>query len=210
MKGFAKTSIGKKLFMSISGLFLITFLLVHLSVNMTLFLGKEAYNQAVEFMDTNPMIQIMQPLLALGFLLHISYSFVISIQNRKARGVERYAVVDNNNSSWASRNMLALGIFVFAFITVHLIDFFLPMKTTHVADAYELVVSRFDLWYVAACYLIGFIALGFHLHHAFWSAFQTLGLSNELWRKRLARMGDIVAILLPTGFACINLYFFIF
>lgn len=211
MKGFFKSSIGKKLLMSITGLFLITFLLVHLTANMFLFGGKEAYNTAVEFMDTNPLIQLMQPILALGFLVHIIYSVIISIQNLKARGNDRYAKVDQSQSStWASRNMLLLGIFVGSFLTLHLTDFFIPMKTSEIHDAYTLVVKRFDLWYISIPYVIGIIALGLHLHHAFWSAFQTIGLSNDIWKKRLTVLGDIYAVVVAVGYSIIALYFFLF
>jgi len=211
MKGFVKTSIGKKLLMSVSGLFLITFLLVHLTANLCLFLGKEAFNSAVEFMDTNPLIQIMQPILALGFLVHIIYSMIITIQNKKARGENQYATVNQTNSStWASRNMLPLGTFVFAFLIIHLIDFFLPMKTSEITDPYTLVTERFKLWYIVACYVVGTIALGIHLHHAFWSALQTMGLSNDVWKKRLGIIGDFFAVIIAAGFSSIALYFFLF
>ncbi len=211
MKGFLKSSIGKKLFMSITGLFLITFLLVHLTANLFLFGGRETFNSAVEFMDTNPVIQLMQPILALGFLLHIIYSVILSIQNLKARGKDRYAKVDQSNSStWASRNMLVLGILVGSFLFLHLTDFFIPMKFSEVPDVYTLVTKRFGLWYISIPYIIGIIALGLHLHHAFWSAFQTIGLSNDIWRKRLSVLGDIFAIIIATGFSVIALYFFIF
>jgi len=211
MKGFVKTSIGKKLFMSVSGLFLITFLLVHLTANLCLFFGRDSFNAAVEFMDTNPLIQIMQPILALGFLIHITYSMILSIKNLRARGADKYARVDQSqSSSWASRNMLALGIFVFAFLIVHLFDFFIPMKTTEVTDVYDLVTASFEKWYITVCYVIGIVALGIHLHHAFWSAFQTMGLSNDVWKKRLGILGDFFAVIIATGFSCIALYFCIF
>jgi len=211
MKGFLKSSIGKKLFMSITGLFLITFLLVHLTANLFMFGGREAYNSAVEFMEKNPVIQIMQPILALGFLLHIVYSIMLSIQNMKARGSNKYAKVDQSNSStWASRNMLVLGIFVGSFLVLHLTDFFLPMKTSEVKDVFDLVTKRFGLWYISIPYIIGIIALGIHLHHAFWSAFQTIGLSNDLWRKRLTVLGDIFAVVIAVGYSIIALYFLIF
>lgn len=211
MKGFLKSSIGKKLLMSVTGLFLIIFLLVHLTINMFLFFGQEAFNAACEFME-NPLIKIIEPLLAAGFLVHIIYSVILSIQNLKARGKDRYAVVDQSESSaWASRNMLLLGIFVGCFLFLHLTDFFIPMKfSEEELNKYVLVTDRFQLWYISIPYIIGIIALGLHLHHALWSAFQTLGLSNDVWRKRLTVLGDIYAIVVAGGFSIIALYFFMF
>jgi succinate dehydrogenase / fumarate reductase cytochrome b subunit len=210
MKGFLKSSIGKKLFMSITGLFLITFLLVHLTVNTFLFFGHDAFISACEFMES-PVIGIIEPVLALGFLIHIIYSVMLSIQNLKARGNDRYAKVDQSNSStWASRNMLVLGIFVASFLILHLTDFFFPISANEELDAYVLVTGRFKLWYISIPYIIGIIALGIHLHHAFWSAFQTIGLSNDIWRKRLTVLGDIFAIIISVGFSIIALYFFMF
>jgi succinate dehydrogenase / fumarate reductase, cytochrome b subunit len=211
MKGFLKSSIGKKLLMSLSGLFLVIFLLVHLTVNIFLFFGQEAYNAACEFME-NPAIRIIEPILAAGFLVHIIYSLILTIQNRMARGNDRYAKVDQSKSStWVSRNMFILGIMIFCFLAVHLLDFFLPWRTSEIEpDPYITVTERFKIWYISLLYIIGFIALGLHLHHAFWSAIQTLGLNNEKWRKRWTVAGDIYAIVVSAGFALITLFFWLF
>jgi len=222
MSNFINSSIGKKLIMSISGLFLIVFLLVHLTANLFLLAGSDAFNLSAHFMDTNPLIQIMQPILALGFALHIIYSLIVQFQNWRSRPVN-YAKVDQKDAStWASRNMIWLGLFVFAFLVIHIINFFWIIKFgelntvivngEEMEDAYSLVTGLFTsggaLAYIySGIYVVGFIALGLHLHHALWSAFQTIGWSNIKWRKIWTVIGDIYAILIAVGFSIIPIYF---
>ena len=225
MKGFFKSSIGKKLIMSISGLFLISFLLVHLGLNLLILVdvmlnndGK-IYNEAAHFMGTNPIMKVMEPMLAIGFVIHIFYGVLLEVQNFIARGSNRYKKINQKNSStWASRNMIWLGGFIFVFLIIHVINFFWKLKfgeAPHVAgtemhDTYELVTSFFALWWYDVIYIIGSIFLGLHLRHAFWSAFQTIGLSNDLWRKRLNVIGTLYAIIVAGGFVLIPLYFLVF
>ncbi len=225
MNGFIKSSIGKKLLMSISGLFLIMFLLVHLTANVFLLGGSDAYNTATHFMDTNPVIQIMQPILALGFLIHIFYAVYLEFKNRAATPVKYKMRTHKGSSKWVSRNMFWLGLFIFAFLIVHIINFFWVMKFGELseisvdgekmADAYTLVATLFVgngvISYIySGVYIISFIALGMHLHHAFWSAFQTIGWSNDIWKKRLSVIGDIYAVAVAAGFTVIPIYLLIF
>jgi len=227
MSSFFKSSIGQKFLMSITGLFLIVFLLVHLTANLFLLGGSDSYNMATHFMDTNPLIQIMQPILAIGFLVHIIYASVLTIQNMKARPEKYDKVNQANSSSWASRNMFVLGSLVGIFLTMHIINFFWKMKFsgsdlltevnvdgTKMENAYALVTGLFNdaslgLVY-SLFYILGALFLGLHLQHAFWSAFQTIGLSNNIWRKRLEVVGNIYALLIACGFAIIPLFFLIF
>jgi succinate dehydrogenase / fumarate reductase, cytochrome b subunit len=227
MSGFLRSSIGQKFLMSITGLFLITFLAVHLTANLFLLGGADMYNMASHFMATNPVIQLMQPVLAIGFLVHIFYASYLTIQNRRARP-EKYNRVDQGKSStWSSRNMFVLGALVLIFLVVHIINFFWKMKVTGsdllaevnvkgqmMENAYALVVGLFQdadygLLY-SLFYILGAFFLGLHLQHAFWSAFQTLGWSNTNWRKRLEVVGNIYALVIASGFAIIPLYFLIF
>lgn len=224
MKGFLNSSIGKKLIMSLSGLFLIVFLVVHVSLNLTMLLDPvngEVYNRAANFMGTNPIMKVMEPILALGFLVHILYGFIVQFNNWSARGENKYAVVNQKESStWSSRNMIWLGVFVFAFLVVHVINFYAKIKftgvpETHVGgvemhDTFNLVTGLFEMWWYDLIYIIGFVALGLHLRHAFWSAFQTIGINNKIWRKRLEAIGNIYTLLVVIGFTIIPLYFLIF
>lgn len=225
MSSFFTSSIGKKFLMSVSGLFLLIFLAVHLTANLFLLGGPDAFNKSAHFMGTNPLIQIMQPLLAIGFLVHIIYSLIIQIQNWMSRPVKYNKVDQREASTWASRNMIWLGIFIFGFLIIHIINFFYIIKFgeteiitvggIEMENSYKLVKGLFTdigvLSYIySGLYIISFIALGIHLHHALWSAFQTLGLSNNVWRKRLSVIGDIYAIIIAAGFTIIPLYFLLF
>ncbi len=228
MSGFVSSSIGKKFFMSITGLFLVMFLLVHLTANLALLLGPDAFNVVSHFMGTNPIIQIMQPLLAIGFAVHIIYASILTLQNQKARGSESYSkVTDSHQSSWASKNMYILGTVILSFLVLHLINFFWKIKVTGspllnevsvdgetMENAYALVAGLFTdaslgLAY-SIIYVIGAIALGFHLTHGFWSAFQTIGFSNDAWRKRLSVVGYLFAFLVGGGFAIIPIFLMLF
>lgn len=220
MSNFIMSSVGKKLILSLSGLFLILFLLVHLTANLFLLGGPHAFNTATHFMDTNPIIQIMQPILALGFLIHILYGLIIQIQNWRSTPKKYKKVNQRESSKWSSRNMIWLGIFVFAFLFLHIWNYFYVMKfeaetmavtSEGIHDAYKLVSDLFTdgtLGYVySGIYIIGFIALGLHLNHAFWSAFQSIGWSNDKWRKRLSVIGSLYALLISVGFTIIPIYF---
>jgi len=228
MSGFVSSSIGKKLFMSITGLFLVMFLLVHLTANLALLLGADAFNIVSHFMGTNPIIQIMQPFLALGFIAHIFYATILTLQNQKARGSESYnKTVNSHQSSWASKNMYILGSMVLAFLVLHIFNFFWKIKVTGspllneveidgemMENAYALVVGLFtdaSLGMVySAVYALGAIALGFHLTHGFWSAFQTIGMSNDIWRKRWTVLGYMFAFAVGGGFAIIPIFLMLF
>lgn len=214
------SSIGKKLIMSISGLFLVIFLLLHLVINLTAF-SKDAYLAACEFMDTNVFIQIMVPVLALGFAVHIIYSILITLSNRKARPVG-YAVTNKAEaSSWASKNMFVLGLIVFCFLGLHLTHFWAKMQLQHflgsdmsqmynpdnTQNPYYLVKDLFTQPLYVGLYIVWIAALYFHLSHGFWSAFQTLGTNNSVWIPRLKCAARIYAVVVCLGFISIPLFF---
>jgi len=223
MSRFITSSIGKKFLMSISGFFLVAFLAIHLTANLFLLAGKESFNKAAHFMDDNPVIQIMQPILAIGFLLHILYSLIVQFQNWRSRPVKYKKKDQRNESKWSSRNMIWLGIFIFAFLVTHLMNYFIKMKFTgspllegegEAENSYALVSSLFtvdSIGYLAyiysAFYVLGFVALALHIDHGFWSAFQTVGWSNIKWRKRLEFLGSFYAFIIFTGFTIIPIYF---
>ncbi len=211
------SSIGRKLVMSISGLFLILFLLVHLSLNLCLLVpdGGETFNIAANFMAL-PLIKFgLQPVLALGFIVHIIYAAILTSKNNKARGHNKYASGNNTKEvMWASKNMFVLGIVVLAFLCVHIMDYFVPLQVTATApeitiggvvmhNTYALVHANLQSWVKVILYIIGSVALAVHLTHGFWSAFQTLGVSNSIWRKRWTVIGTIVAWAFCLGFCVI-------
>jgi succinate dehydrogenase / fumarate reductase, cytochrome b subunit len=235
MSNLLTASIGRKLLMSISGLFLILFLFVHLTLNSFLLLDHlmgfqegQMFNAGVHFMGTNPLIKIIEPLLALGFLVHIVYSLILTFQNMKARGPQAYASGKKTSEvEWASQNMLVLGIVIFSFLAVHIFNFYMRMKG-YIAweggetefpffgsiakgeNAYVLVHETFKILPVVIIYSVGSIALAFHLSHGFWSSFQTIGWNNSNWMPRLKCISNIVAIIIGGGFTVIALAQYLF
>lgn len=205
------SSIGKKLVMSLSGLFLIVFLLVHLVANLFFYGGEDAYNAMCEFMDTNPLIKIMVPVLAAGFVIHIAWATVITLKNQTARPV-KYKTQDlSKSSAWESRNMYVLGIIVLGVLAWHLNDFWANMQLQHfiggeaVANPYELLVTTFANPVIAVLYILWIVALWFHLRHGFWSAFQTVGLDNQIWIGRWKCVAKVYAFVVAAGFISIPL-----
>jgi len=220
MTSFLNSSIGKKFLMSLSGLFLISFLLVHLIVNSMILFDPTGvlFNNAAHFMGTNPIIRVVEPILAIGFILHILYAGILTLTNQWARPVGYNKQNAGNSSKWTSRNMFVLGSLVFIFLIIHISNFFWKIKftgsellengaTEGVENTYLLVTSFFiEWWWIDIVYVIGAIALGLHLTHAFWAAFQTLGLSDNRWRKRLSFIGWVYTIIVAGGFGLIPLW----
>ncbi len=213
MANIFSSSIGKKLVMSISGLFLMVFLLVHLGINIAAVVSEEAYNVACHFMDTNILIQIMVPVLALGVFIHIIYATILTLHNMGARPV-KYAVGNNAKaSSWASRNMFVLGIIVLGLLAIHLSHFWAKMQLPHFIGAqgtenpWLLVKTTLENPVWAVVYIVWFWALWFHLCHGFWSALQTIGTNNQKWIPRLQVIARIYATLVAVGFTFIVLWF---
>lgn len=224
------SSIGKKLIMSISGLFLISFLLIHLTLNSFLLLhdGGEMFNAAAHFMKTNPLIKLVEPVLGLGFIIHIVYASILTRQNQKARGTSAYASGNATTGvSWASKNMMVLGVTMAAFLIVHIANFWIKMKftgsdlltekeiliggvETHVENAYALVNATFGQLWIVAVYVVGSLGLAIHLSHGFWSAFQTVGFSNDVWRTRFSYLGAAIAWAIGLGFSLIAVLQFLF
>ncbi len=225
MSNFLTSSIGKKVIMSLSGLFLISFLCIHLSLNILMIFDNsgDLFNMGAHFMASNPIIKIIEPVLALGFIIHIIWAAILTLQNMKARPVSYTKTNQGNNSTWASRNMFILGGLVLIFLGVHLFNFWWKIKfagdplLAHVTvdgvemeNTYALVAGLFKSS-VAYCglYMLGGIFLGLHLTHGFWSAFQSIGLCNQIWRKRLECVATIFAVIIAAGFCIIPLYFLI-
>ena len=218
MSKFFTSSIGQKFFVSITGLFLMMFLCVHLTVNATMLFGDgELYNRASHFMGTNPIMKIVEPILALGFLVHILYASYITLKNQKARPV-KYKVSTKTGTPWASRNMYILGGLILVFLVLHLSQFFWKVKFGHVdtimvdgvemENLYALVAGLFiNWWYYDVIYILGAVLLGLHLVHGFWSAFQSLGWDNDKWINRLKWIARIYAIIIAGGFIVIPLFF---
>ena len=206
------SSIAKKAIMSVTGLFLILFLTLHVTANLTILWGQEAYDAVTGFMGTNPLIQIMVPVLALGFVIHIGYSLILNLKNLKARGPVTYAGGIKTRGfrfdRRASQNMLVLGVIVLGFLILHLSQFWIKMQWQQLSggepqNGYLLVTGYLGTPWVAICYIAWFAALWFHISHGFWSAFQTLGLNNRRLLPILHTVSVVYSSLLFGGFSTI-------
>ena len=217
------SSVGKKLVMSISGCFLVLFILFHMSMNLTMLFSREGYNLICEFLGANWYALAGTALLAAGVAVHFIYAFILTLDNYRARGKQRYAVtVQEKGVSWASKNMLVLGIIVVLGLGLHLVHFWSKMQLVEilghhtfelelngaaenisVANGALLMAYTFSNPINLALYLVWFVALWFHLTHGVWSMFQTVGWANDTWYPRLKCIANIVATLIFLGFAVV-------
>lgn len=208
MANILTKSIGKKLIMSISGLFLILFLVLHVGINALSLISPEAYQAGCDFMAL-PIVTVMVPILAGGFIIHILYGIILSINNLKARGKTRYAVPNKAAAtSWSSKNMLVLGIIIICFIVLHLQHFWANMQLKDFQglepdNPNMLLANTFGRYWVTGLYLVWFAALWFHLTHGIWSALQTIGLNNKTWMKPLHIISYLFATLICGLFALV-------
>ena len=230
------SSIGKKFIQAVSGAFLIIFLLLHVTINffsvIDSFTGKWGiaaaddklftagdglFKWGCDFMST-PVISIMVPVLALGFLIHIVYGCWLTAKNVIARGgIKRYEVSQQGAAdSWSAKNMFVLGIVIIGFICYHLTGFWAKMQLpemfhigTFENDPYILLGLVFGKWWALLLYIVWFVALWFHLTHGFWSMFQTIGWNGQTWFKRVKVIGIIVATLICALFVIVALNAFV-
>ena len=225
MANFLTSSIGKKFIQSVSGAFLIIFLLLHGTINFFSVIdslygvfGKVAvdtvrfstgdgwFQLGCDFMST-PVIDIMVPILALGFLIHIAYGIWLSVENYTKRGgLKRYEVASKaKNDSWSAKNMAVLGVVILGFLCFHLTHFWAKMQLQEFLGAeaenpYYLLIATFRNWWVLALYIIWFFFIWLHLNHGFWSMFQTIGWNNKKWLPRLKVIGIVVSTLIVVLF----------
>jgi succinate dehydrogenase / fumarate reductase cytochrome b subunit len=205
------SSLARKFLMAITGLFLISFLVIHLAVNLLLLSSDPTYfNAASHFMATNWIIQVMQYVLALGFIVHIGLGIKLEMANRKARPVKYAKDNPSENSSASSRSMIYTGLLVLLFLLLHLYDYFYKMKFVGVADDYQLVVELFDSWFYTLIYVISFILLGIHLNHGFQSSFQSVGANHRMYTPMIKKLGSAFSLAMTVGFSLIAIYHFIF
>ena len=219
------SSIGKKLVMSISGCFLVLFLLFHMSMNIAALFSAEAYNAICAFLGANWYAVAATGVLAAGVFVHFAYALWLTLQNRKARGQQRYAVtVTEKGVSWASKNMLILGVVVIGGLLVHLVHFWSKMMLVELMGEHSVMVDGvaieptngayliafiFSKWYNVLIYVVWLAGLWFHLSHGVWSMIQTVGWANDTWYPRLKCLSTIVATLICGGFAVVAVVFFV-
>ncbi len=208
---FYNSSIGKKVTMSVTGLFLCTFLVEHLVGNMILFAGEEAFDSYSEFMVGNPIIRAVEILLFASLLFHPLVGLLLWINNKRARPQKYDVYMLKENTPLASRITMLTGSLIFLFLVVHLRTFFIPLRFAEVKPSpYGLVVEAFSSAPYCAFYLVALVFLAYHLRHGFQSAFQTLGLRTKSTIGLLDAVAFIFWFLIPLGFAAMPIYFYFF
>jgi len=207
------SSISKKFVMALAGLFLLTFLPVHLIINLMLLRSEpEPFNKAAHFMATFPLVKIMEIALLGTIIIHISWGILLQIQNWLARPVG-YVSGNKSETSFFSRFMIWTGASVFTFLVLHFFNFYfvkLGLVAGNPEDFYTMAHNLFKIPAYNYIYLGCFTMLGFHLFHAFSSAFQTLGLNHRIWTPVVKVVALVYAILLPAGFALISISLWLF
>lgn len=220
---FLSSSIGQKVIMSLTGIFLMVFLLVHLIGNLQLLKsdGGEAFNTYGYFMTHNPLIKTVSYTLYAFILWHAVQGIRLWLNNRAARGNQRYAVVHTRSSETNARNMAWFGIVIFVFIVLHMVQFWLKMKMgvlpmvqveaydEPVANLYLPVKEAFENIYYVLFYVISMVVVGLHLWHGFWSSFQTLGANHPRYNGLIKTIGMIYSVGVSAGFAIIPILMYL-
>ena len=219
----SNSTVGRKVVMSVTGVALILFLTFHMAMNLVALISAEGYNMICEFLGANWYALVATAGLGALVVIHIIYAFWLTMQNRAARGSERYAVnAKPKGVEWASQNMLVLGIIVVLGLGLHLFNFWAKMQLpevlhmlgihqdlTYATDGVHHIQNTFGCPVYSILYLVWLVALWFHLTHGFWSALHTLGWNNKIWFERWRMIGNIYSTLVVLGFAVVVLYYWL-
>ena len=218
----SNSSVGRKVVMSVTGIALVLFLTFHMAMNLVALVSANGYNMVCEFLGANWYAVVGTLGLAALFIIHIIYAFWLTMQNRKARGSERYAVTERRKEvEWASQNMLVLGIIVIVGLCLHLVHFWSKMMLPELAGCEDLSVMAYaadGIYHIqntfgnivnVVLYLIWLFALWFHLTHGFWSSMQTLGWNNKTWINRWKCISNIYSTIVVICFALVVVVFYI-
>ncbi|MCG8475632.1 MAG: succinate dehydrogenase cytochrome b subunit [Cytophagales bacterium] len=210
-------TLGRKIWMALTGAFLIVFLVIHLLGNLQLLVGEQAFNDYAALLAGNPLIKIVAPVLYISILVHAIFAAVLTSQNKKARPVGYKVENASANSAWSSRNMGALGTVLLVFIVVHMQQFWYKFKIAPALfgavkpdSLYDLVYAAFKSPVYVAIYVVSMLAMGYHLNHGFQSAFQTLGINHKKYTPAIKKAGTVYSIVVSLGFALLPIivYFF--
>lgn len=209
--------------MSVTGAFLVLFLIFHASMNVVAVISEDAYNKICALLGANWYAVAATVVLAAMVALHFIYALVLTIQNKKARGSDAYAVSERPAGvEWASQNMFVLGIIIVGFMLLHFAQFWYKMMFAELIHheptlggspvdpqmGAEFVKYYFSHLWVVVAYLAWYVALWFHLSHGIWSAFQTLGLNGKVWMSRWKGISHLVATIIMLAFAFVTIYFY--
>ena len=205
--------------MALTGLFLISFLIIHCTINAMIFLndGGATFSHWGHFMGTNPVIRLLEIGLVLGFLFHIIDGYLLVVQNRRARPVRYSKVSQPGNTSWYGLSMGLLGTLILIFLVIHTSHFWIPNRISQgltnweegEIDMYAKMLIIFTEPWVVIVYVLGCFSLFWHLLHGFKSAFQTLGLNHMKYNGIISFVGTAFSIIVPFIFALmpISIYF---
>lgn len=215
-ESFLSSSIGKKILVALTGLFLISFLVIHVSINATMLFNDkgETFNILSHFMAYNWIIRFLEIGLFAGFFIHIIYTLILYFQNKSRRPVGYVKTDRSSNSKWYSRSMALLGTLILIFLVIH-INHFWTHKLIHtyirgedVTDSYSMIIIALTNPVNLIIYIAAFIALAYHLLHGFPSAFQTLGLNHKKYTPVIKFLGAAFSIIVPAIFTLIALMIF--
>jgi len=217
-RSFINSSIGRKIIMGLTGLFLCIFLIAHLAGNMLLLMGDGglSFNIYAHFMATNPLVRVIELILVVAIFWHIIEAAIITIKNNRARKIGYEVSNASANSTWFSRNMGIFGLFILIFLVIHIANFFvaarlgeLPPDVNGNKDLYTVVFESFsNVWYVLF-YVVSMAFLGFHLAHGVYSSFRTVGVSHKKYVPTLKFIAYFFAIVIPILYAVIPIYFYL-
>jgi len=218
---FFTSSVGKKFVMGLTGLFLISFLVVHVGINACIWAndGGEMFNKAAHFMGATVVIRILEVGLFAGIFLHMIQGLALEFQNRKKRSVGYQVPMGNKGSKWYSRSMGLLGTIILIFFIIHWKQFWIPSRFQDIQevtingvamhDLFSLMKETFTAPWVVILYVLACISLAYHLLHGFQSAFRSLGVYNNRYLHLLNAIGIGFSIVVPLAFAMmpISMYF---
>jgi len=211
------SSIGQKITMALTGIFLILFLIVHVGLNACIWAndGGKMFNEAAHFMGGYWVPRLLEIGLFAGIILHIVQGLMLEFENRARRG-SAYAIdYGNRGSKWYSRSMGLLGTIILLFLVVHIGDFWLPNRSHQKfllgeeINLYEKMQVTFQQTWVVVVYIVGCISLAYHLAHGFYSAFKTLGVYNKRYLAAIQWCGYAFSIIVPLAFALMPLSFYL-
>ena len=214
MQNFISTSIGKKVAMAISAIFLMVFLLQHFLINITSVFSEDLFNMLSHFMGTNPLVQfILQPVLIAGVIFHFVMGFYLEIQNRRASKYEYFKERGGANSTWMSRNMIWSGLVILSFLVLHFIDFWIPEMNYKYIEFlpddpnryHHELVEKFQDSYKVVFYCFSFVLLSLHLLHGFSSSLKSMG-TNKSYTASIKRISVMYSIGVPLGFCFIAIF----
>ena len=202
----SNSSVGRKVVMSVTGIALVLFLTFHMAMNLVALISAEGYNMVCEFLGANWYALVATVGLAALFVIHIIYAFWLTMQNRKARGTERYAVTERRKEvEWASQNMLVLGIIVIVGLGLHLVNFWSKMQLPELMHNMGMHADTLTLAYAAN----GVYHIENTFANPFWSSMQTLGWNNKTWLSRWQCISNIYSTIVVLCFALVVVVFFI-